>query len=122
VNKKIVIIDPDSNVTHLLAHLFKQQGIKTICYISAGQAAKSAALFCTEEVGLVILERSLPDMDGIALASTILKKKGYPPFLFLSMLNTVEERQKGLQAGAKDYVGKPFDPEAFVSKALKVMR
>ena len=57
---------------------------------------------------LIILDMMLPDMDGLRVLEKIRNRKASPPVLILSARGTVDDRVKGLETGADDYLVKPF--------------
>jgi heavy metal response regulator len=69
------------------------------------------------EYDLVILDLGLPDMDGLQVLEKIRNRKTVPPVLILSARDSVDDRVKGLEQGADDYLVKPF---AFVELLARV--
>src|SRR6187402_268959 len=66
---------------------------------------------------LIILDMMLPDMDGLRVLEKIRNRKSSPPVLILSARGTVDDRVKGLETGADDYLVKPF---AFIELLARV--
>src|SRR5215210_8899446 len=66
---------------------------------------------------LIILDMMLPDMDGLKILEKVRNRKASPPVLILSARGTVDDRVKGLELGADDYLVKPF---AFVELLARV--
>src|ERR1700685_1568266 len=66
---------------------------------------------------LVILDLMLPDMDGLKVLERVRSKRAGPPVLILSARGAVDDRVKGLETGADDYLTKPF---AFVELLARV--
>lgn len=69
------------------------------------------------EYDLIILDLMLPDIDGLALLEKIRNRRASPPVLILSARDAVDDRVKGLEYGADDYLVKPF---AFVELLARV--
>src|SRR5436309_2690538 len=69
------------------------------------------------EYDLVVLDLGLPDVDGLHVLETIKNRKTIPPVLILSARDSVDDRVKGLEQGADDYLVKPF---AFVELLARV--
>jgi two-component system copper resistance phosphate regulon response regulator CusR len=69
------------------------------------------------EYDLIILDLMLPDFDGLELLKKIRNRKSSPPVLILSARDAVDDRVKGLEGGADDYIVKPF---AFVELLARV--
>lgn len=66
---------------------------------------------------LIILDMMLPDMDGLKVLEKVRNRKASPPVLILSARGTVDDRVKGLETGADDYLVKPF---AFIELLARV--
>jgi two-component system copper resistance phosphate regulon response regulator CusR len=98
---------------------FLQRGLE-----SAGYAVDVAPLGATAlekihatEYDLIVLDLMLPDMDGLKVLEKIRNRKSSPPVLILSARGGVDDRVKGLELGADDYLVKPF---AFVELLARV--
>lgn len=73
------------------------------------------------EYDLVILDRMLPEMDGTSILRG-LRKKSSVPVLMLTALNTAEHRAQGLDLGADDYLGKPFELQELFARLRALLR
>lgn len=71
---------------------------------------------------LVLLDRRLPDGDGVSLIPAIRRSPSSPPVILLTALDDVRDRVTGLDAGADDYVAKPFDMEELLARMRAVLR
>lgn len=80
------------------------------------QATKS------DDFDAVILDRMLPDITGDEVLRQLLFRPSRPPVLMLSALGSVSERIQGLQAGADDYLAKPFDMEELAARLQAISR
>ena len=65
---------------------------------------------------MILLDRLLPDLDGIAIVQSLRAKSMTVPVMILSLLVSVEERVKGIKAGADDYLAKPFDNSELLAR------
>lgn len=70
----------------------------------------------------VVLDRMLPDISGIELLERVRRSGKRPPVVMLSALGTVKDRIEGLEAGADDYLTKPFDIEELIARLNAVSR
>ena len=73
----------------------------------------------------VILDRNLPDGDGLTLLETLranAKEEELPPFIILTAICDVKDRVTGLDAGAVDYVVKPYEPEELLARLRVCMK
>jgi two-component system OmpR family response regulator len=105
VNRKILIVEDDASTS---AYLAKGLG-------EAGYAVETASdgrdgLFLASEgiFDLIIVDRMLPGLDGLAMTGALRAAKVETPVLVLSALASVDDRVDGLRAGADDYLCKPF--------------
>ena len=71
---------------------------------------------------VIILDVMLPKMDGFAVASELRKNKIDTPILMLTAKEQVADKVKGLDAGADDYMTKPFDPEELLARVRALTR
>ncbi|MCB1113861.1 MAG: response regulator [Chlamydiia bacterium] len=119
----IVVVDDDEDLTALIKRALESRGFEVTC-IHTGAAAKK---YLFEEsryrdVNLLILDRILPDMDGIEILKLWGEKEHHMPCLVLSVLSSDREVLTGLRTGAVDYIGKPFNLQILVNKALSLVK
>ncbi|MBM3130381.1 MAG: response regulator transcription factor [Chloroflexi bacterium] len=90
----------------------------------AEDGAQAWEMFQSGSINVVISDRVMPGMDGIELCRRIraAPKPGYTYFIFLSAMGEREEAFVGLQAGADDYLTKPFDPDELRARLLVAAR
>lgn len=98
---------------------FLQRGLESAGYAVdiAGDGKSALDLIHATDYDLVILDMMLPDMDGLKVLEKIRNRKTSAPVLILSARGTVDDRVKGLELGADDYLVKPF---AFVELLARV--
>jgi two-component system copper resistance phosphate regulon response regulator CusR len=98
---------------------FLQRGLESAGYSVdlAGDGRSAIELIHAHDYDLIILDMMLPDMDGLVVLERIRNRKGSPPVLVLSARGSVDDRVKGLETGADDYLVKPF---AFVELLARV--
>ncbi|MFV0434798.1 MAG: response regulator transcription factor [Leucobacter sp.] len=114
---KILIVEDDERVADALSAFLQQAGYTTVC-VSSGAAALDALGADTEAV---LLDLGLPDMDGLDMCRRIRGRSGVP-IIVATARSHVEERIKGLHAGADDFVVKPFDVRELVARIEAVTR
>jgi two-component system OmpR family response regulator len=71
---------------------------------------------------VIILDRMLPELDGLTLLKTLRGRGVTTPVLMLTALGRIEDRVDGLDAGADDYLVKPFAPAELVSRVQALGR
>ena len=98
---------------------FLSRGLESAGYAVdvAGDGNTAIEMVHQTEYDLVILDMMLPDMDGLQVLQKIRNRKSSPPVLILSARGAVDDRVKGLELGADDYLEKPF---AFVELLARV--
>lgn len=114
---KILIVEDDARVSDALSAFLVQAGYTTAC-VAEGAAAIEAVGSDTEAV---LLDLGLPDMDGLDVCRRIRGLSGVP-IIVATARSHVEERIKGLHAGADDFVVKPYDVRELVARIEAVTR
>jgi len=71
---------------------------------------------------LITLDRMLPDLDGLAVVTTMREVGVHTPVLMISALSDVDERVRGLRAGGDDYLTKPFSPDEMFARVEVLLR
>lgn len=116
--KTILIIDDEPEIQELLTIYLNNYGYHTI---AAGNGHEGLASLKKEDVDLVIADIMMPGMDGLELLKR-LRPHSPIPFLFISAKSDDMDKIYGLQLGADDYVGKPFNPLEVVSRVQAIFR
>ena len=102
--------------------LLKQFLEKNNFNISVASEAKGAQNLLENFIfDLIILDIMMPDKNGIELLKVI-RKNNNVPVLFLTALNEISDKLKGLKTGADDYLTKPFDPEELLLRINNILR
>jgi two-component system copper resistance phosphate regulon response regulator CusR len=98
---------------------FLQRGLESAGYAVdiAAEGGTALEMVHATDYDLIILDMMLPDMDGLQVLEKIRNRKSSPPVLILSARGTVDDRVKGLETGADDYLVKPF---AFIELLARV--
>ena len=104
-NKKtILIVEDDKYIIHFLSMSFKEEAY---AFQVAGTVKEAVSLFYANRPDLVILDLGLPDGDGMEVIRTI-REIADTPVIVVSARQEEEEKIRALDAGADDYVTKPF--------------
>ena len=111
---RILVVEDEKRIADFLSRGLESAGY-AVDVASTGTLA--IEMVHATEYDLVILDLGLPDMDGMAVLSKIRNRKVTPPVLILSARDAVDDRVKGLEGGADDYLVKPF---AFVELLARV--
>jgi two-component system, NtrC family, sensor kinase len=117
----VLIVDDSLTVRMDLAEAFEAAGFRTIPCATAAEARQALA---RGSVGLAILDVILPDGDGVELLKELRRVPATAeiPILLLSSEVEVKDRIVGLQTGADDYVGKPYDTGYVLARAHELLR
>ena len=111
---RVLVIEDEKRIADFLSRGLESAGY-AVDVANTGNAA--VELVHATEYDLVILDLGLPDIDGLQVLEKIRNRKTVPPVLILSARDSVDDRVKGLEQGADDYLVKPF---AFVELLARV--
>lgn len=101
----ILLLEDDSELGQWLQQGLSDEG-HTIHLFTNGRYALNAIL--TEQYDVIILDRMTPELDGLSVLKALRAAKNLTPTLLLTALSDVDDRVDGLNAGADDYLSKPF--------------
>lgn len=71
---------------------------------------------------VIVLDIMLPQMDGLSVLKTLREENNYTPILLLTALDNIDDRVKGLDLGADDYLTKPFDTKELIARIKALSR
>ncbi|MFC5520646.1 response regulator transcription factor [Polaromonas jejuensis] len=116
---KILIVEDQSRLGQFL-----KQGLKECAYTATWvrTCAEASDALCETKYDAIILDLGLPDGDGLDLLRTWRNSGFNEPVLILSARDGVEDRVKGLNLGADDYLPKPFSLEELVARVRSLVR
>jgi two-component system phosphate regulon response regulator OmpR len=113
----ILVVDDDSRLRELLMAFLREQGFAVTFAIHAADARRKLALF---RFDLMVLDVMMPGMTGVEFAREL--GGAAPPTLLLTAMAETEDRINGLEAGADDYLVKPFEPRELVLRIRAILR
>ncbi|KJG14277.1 response regulator transcription factor [Photobacterium iliopiscarium] len=111
---KILIIEDDLTTREFVARGLREQGF-VVDEAEDGHQGLMMATRC--EYQLIILDRMLPQLDGLKVLGALRATENHTPVLILSAMDSVEDRVIGLTAGSDDYLTKPFALAELVARA-----
>ena len=117
--KRILLVDDESELLDMVQMILKKDGYTRIR--TAENAAMARKLWEEWEPELAVLDVMLPDSDGFSLLSWI-REKSDIPVLFLTARGEDEDRFRGWDMGADDYMVKPFLPKELTARLLAILR
>ena len=118
---KILVVDDDANVQRLLQYTLKQEGYDVVV---AADGAEGFRLWGAEAPDLILLDVMLPKLDGYQVATKIRSEEGsasHVPIIMLTAEREVEQKVRGLRAGADDYLIKPFHPAELLARIKSLL-
>jgi two-component system, OmpR family, response regulator len=102
---KLLLIEDDPELAAYLRKGLEQEGHA----VDAAQNGRDGLFMATTgQYDVVIIDRLLPELDGLAILRTLRAAKILTPVLLLTAMGRIEQRVEGLEAGADDYLVKPF--------------
>lgn len=117
---RILIVEDEHKIARALKKALEQE---TYAVDVAFDGDEGHAMATTEPYDIAIIDRMLPgDYDGIGIVKAMREAKVHTPVLFLSALGSVSERTAGLDAGADDYLVKPFALEELLARVRALLR
>jgi len=116
MKQRILIVEDEQHIGAALKFNCDAEGYDS-ALVGDGPAALKLLGEDPQRFTLVILDLMLPDTDGLSVLQKIRNRKSSPPVLILSARDAVDDRVKGLELGADDYLTKPF---AFVELLARV--
>jgi pilus assembly protein CpaE len=118
---KILVVDDEANVQRLLQYTLKQAGYTVAV---AGDGQEALKLWASENPALILLDVTLPKLDGYAVAEKIRageEGRTHVPIIMLTAEKEVEQKVRGLRAGADDYLVKPFHQAELLARMKSLL-
>lgn len=117
----ILCVDDEPSISGLVRQILKMAGHEVEVAESGPDALRRVRV---REPDLIVLDRSMPEMDGLEVCRQL---KANPflsriPVLMLTALSSIDFKIEGFDAGADDYLGKPFEPRELVARVSSLLR
>ena len=116
---KILIVDDDPRLRDLLRRYLGENGFNVLVSEN-GEAMKR--LWVREHFDVLILDLMMPGEDGLAILKRLRAEKDMTPVIMLTARGEDVDRILGLELGADDYLGKPFNPRELLARIHAVLR
>ena len=113
---KVLVVDDDASVQRILQYTLKQEGYDVVV---AADGPEAFRLWQQQQPTLILLDVTLPGLDGYEVATRIRAKEGkdgHVPIIMLTAEQDVQEKVRALRAGADDYLIKPFHPAELLAR------
>jgi two-component system, OmpR family, response regulator ResD len=117
---RVLIADDDTVVRDVVRRYLERDGLDVSI---AHDGHEALHILSTERIDVAVLDVMMPGPDGLALCTSLRKRDGYAmPVILLTALGEEDDRIAGLEAGADDYVTKPFSPRELALRVRSVLR
>lgn len=114
----LLIVDDDERIRQLLQKFLIRNGF---CVTAARDAAHARRLLAGLEFDMIVMDVMMPGEDGVSLTRS-LRQTLATPILLLTAKGETEDRISGLEAGADDYLAKPFEPKELLLRINAILR
>lgn len=119
--RKILIVEDEAPIREMLAFVMEQHGYQPV---EAGDFEKALEAVCEPYPDMVLLDWMLPGGSGIQLAKQLKSQEHtrHIPIIMLTARSEEEDKIRGLEVGADDYITKPFSPKELMARMRAVFR
>jgi len=114
----VLLVEDEENLASLVQAYLEREGYSVV---AVGSGAEALSALERQPVRLVVLDLTLPDMDGLEVCRQI-RARSSVPVVMLTARDDEVDRLAGLDVGADDYIGKPFSPKELVARMKAVLR
>ncbi|MFE3195044.1 response regulator transcription factor [Nocardia sp. NPDC059240] len=116
---KVLVVEDDPNVRSTLEQLLRFEGYRVSV---AADGREALDLLELDRPDLAVVDVVMPRLDGLSLCRTLRRRGDRLPILVLTARGQAGDRVAGLDAGADDYLGKPFDTEELLARLRALLR
>ena len=114
----LLVVDDDREIRALLKRFLTHNGFRVTLAADGNEMAQALADW---KIDLVVLDLMLPGKDGLALCNE-LRRNSRIPVVMLTVMGEENDRIKGFEGGADDYISKPFNPHELLARIKAVLR
>ena len=118
--KKILVVEDEPNIIKLVTFILESNGYEVIPACIGSEGIEKAK---AEKPDLIVLDVMMPEMDGFEVAKILNADPATKdiPILMLSSKAQFEDKMKGIDSGATDYITKPFEKEELLQKVKECL-
>jgi len=116
---RVLVIEDDHKIANAIKKGLEQESFAVDVSYDGKDGIGSAQTFSYD---LIILDRMLPEVDGIEICKILREKGNHTPIIFLTAKDKINDRVDGLNAGADDYLVKPFAFEELLARTRALLR
>jgi two-component system, OmpR family, alkaline phosphatase synthesis response regulator PhoP len=114
----VLVVDDEPQIAQIATDYLRRAGFEVI---TAGDGVRALESFRGRRPGLVVLDLGLPKIDGLDVARAI-RRESDTPIVMLTARVEEDDRLRGFEIGADDYITKPFSPRELVARVRAVLR
>ena len=118
-NDKLLVVDDDARIRDLLRRYLSQEGFEVMV---AEDGKALSRILLRESVDLIVLDLMMPGEDGLSICRRLRAAGDRTPIIMLTAKGEDVDRIVGLEVGADDYLGKPFNPRELLARIHAVLR
>ncbi|MBX6350528.1 MAG: response regulator transcription factor [Clostridia bacterium] len=118
MGEKILVVDDERPIADILRYNLEREGYE-VTVAQTGQEALEK--FERDRPALVVLDIMLPQLDGFAVCRRV-RERSAVPIIMLTARDSEDEKVRGLELGADDYVTKPFSPRELLARVRAILR
>ncbi len=115
----LLVVDDDERLRQLLSRFLSEHDFLVT---TASSASEAREILLHLAYDLIVLDVMMPEEDGLSLTRSLKDNNDHTPVLLLTALGEVESRIAGLEAGADDYLPKPFEPRELLLRVHAILR
>ncbi|MEH6433977.1 response regulator transcription factor [Massilia sp. DD77] len=119
----VLVVEDDDHIAQVLRFMLERQGYR-VTHLADGRAASEHIETATAAPDLILLDVMLPYIDGFEVVRLARERADWAavPILMLTAKNTERDTVRALDAGANDFVIKPFQPNELLARVRRFMR
>jgi DNA-binding response OmpR family regulator len=119
MNERVLIVEDEAPMRTALADLLASEGYRAL---TAADGERGLERALAEKPDLILLDIMMPKLDGFALCAELRRVASTVPVLMLTAKGQIEDRVNGLDAGADDYLVKPFSTDELLARVRALLR
>lgn len=116
---RLLVVDDDNRLRDQLRRFFTQEGFEI--HVADGGTAMDKLLL-RDTYDLIVLDLMMPEENGLSILARLRAAKDITPIIMLTAKGSEDDRIRGLEAGADDYLPKPFNPRELLARVQAVLR
>lgn len=118
----VLVVEDDDHIAQVLRFMLERQGYR-VTHLADGRAASEYVAASSEIPDLVLMDVMLPHLDGFEIVALARARAAWSavPILMLTAKNTERDTVRALDAGANDFVSKPFQPNELLARVRRLL-